>query len=369
MARVELIELSKRYGEVLAVAGMSLEVQEEEFVVLLGPSGCGKSTTLRMIAGLEEPTEGEIYINERMVNYVAPKDRDVAMVFQNYALYPHMSVFENMSFSLKRAKRPKEEIQSRVQEVGRILQIRELMDRYPEQLSGGQRQRVALGRAIVRNPAVFLMDEPLSNLDAILRVQMREELLKLHRRLKTTTIYVTHDQVEAMTLGHRIVVLLDGAIQQVGSPLQVYDHPVNTFVATFIGSPSMNLFLGELVQENESWRFRTASWDVGLPAQAARRVNRVKDRLLNSHVRLGIRPEDLELLPREGAGDLGGEVSLLEPVGINMFVRLTSGDTDFLVCTDPHLALAVGQNVSVNLDWDRIHLFDEEGINLFACEE
>jgi multiple sugar transport system ATP-binding protein len=369
MARVELVELSKKYEECLAVSGINLEVEDEEFVVLLGPSGCGKSTTLRMIAGLEEPTGGEIYINERLVNYVAPKDRDVAMVFQNYALYPHMSVFDNMSFSLKRAKWPKEKIQRRVEEVARSLRIQELMDRYPEQLSGGQRQRVALGRAIVRDPAVFLMDEPLSNLDAILRVQMREELLKLHHRLKTTTIYVTHDQVEAMTLGRRIVVLLDGAIQQVGSPLQVYDHPVNTFVAAFIGSPSMNLFLGELVRENESWHFRTPSWDLRLPAQAGRRVDRVKGRLLNPRVRLGIRPEDLELLPGDRAASLRGEVSLLEPVGANMYVRVTCGDVECLVCTDPRVALAIGQSVSVGLDWDRIHVFDEEGANLFASEE
>src|SRR5262245_4455345 len=250
MARVEILEVTKRYRNVLAVDNVTLDVRDQEFLVLLGPSGCGKSTLLKMVAGLEEISEGEIYIDDRLVNYVAPKDRDVAMVFQNYALYPHMTVFENLSFPLRMAGEKKEAIRQKVGEVARILALDALLERRPEQLSGGQRQRVALGRAIIRQPKVFLMDEPLSNLDALLRVQTREELLRLHKRVEGTIIYVTHDQVEAMTMGDRVVVMRDGVVHQVGEPQMVYDHPANTFVATFIGSPAMSMFRGQVQVED-----------------------------------------------------------------------------------------------------------------------
>src|SRR3954468_1788680 len=241
MGNVDLIQVSKRYGATEAVASVSLGIEDHEFVVLLGPSGCGKSTLLKMIAGLEEISGGEIYIDGQLVNYVKPADRNVAMVFQNYALYPHMTVFDNIAFPLKMTGVPKAQTAEKVNAAARALGLETFLERRPEQLSGGQRQRVALGRAIVREPAVFLMDEPLSNLDAQLRVQTREELLRLHARLQTTTIYVTHDQIEAMTMGHRIVVMRSGVIQQVGKPQQVYDNPVNTFVAAFLGSPRINL--------------------------------------------------------------------------------------------------------------------------------
>ncbi|HEX8916938.1 MAG TPA: ABC transporter ATP-binding protein, partial [Chloroflexota bacterium] len=246
MAKVTLDHIWKRYGDVVAVHDVTLEARDQEFLVLVGPSGCGKSTTLRMIAGLDDISEGTINIGERVVNNLSPKDRDIAMVFQSYALYPHMNVYDNMAFGLKLRKTPKPEIQQRVREAAEILGITNFLDRKPKQLSGGQRQRVALGRAIVRNPAVFLMDEPLSNLDAKLRVQTRAELQKLHQRLKTTVVYVTHDQTEAMTMGHRIAVMKDGFLQQIDAPQMLYDYPVNTFVAGFIGSPAMNLIPGEL---------------------------------------------------------------------------------------------------------------------------
>ncbi|HHW15219.1 MAG TPA: sn-glycerol-3-phosphate ABC transporter ATP-binding protein UgpC, partial [Firmicutes bacterium] len=250
MASVTLKGVSKRFGNVTAVDNVNLEIADREFVVLVGPSGCGKTTTLRMVAGLEEITEGEIYIGERLVNDVAPKDRDIAMVFQNYALYPHMNVYDNMAFALKIRKVRRDEIDRRVRAAAQLLGIENLLDRKPKALSGGQRQRVALGRAIVREPKVFLMDEPLSNLDAKLRVQMRSELSKLHNRLQTTVIYVTHDQTEAMTMGDRIVVMKDGKVQQVGTPLDIYEHPANVFVAGFIGSPAMNFFQVRLDEAN-----------------------------------------------------------------------------------------------------------------------
>ena len=258
MAKVILKSVFKNYGEVKVVKDFSLEIHDREFIVFVGPSGCGKSTTLRMIAGLEEISDGEVYIGDRLVNHVAPKDRDIAMVFQNYALYPHMNVYENMAFGLKLRKFSKTEIDRRVKEAGEILGLGALLGRKPKELSGGQRQRVALGRAIVRDPAVFLMDEPLSNLDAKLRVQMRTELSKLHQRLQTTTIYVTHDQVEAMTMGDRIVVMKDGVVQQVAPPQELYDRPANIFVAGFIGSPAMNFMHGAISPDG-------ATFDGGMP--------------------------------------------------------------------------------------------------------
>src|SRR5579859_931425 len=265
MSSVTLEHVSKRFGEVTAVNDVTIEVKDKEFLVLVGPSGCGKSTCLRLIAGLEEVSDGNIYIGDRLVNDIAPKDRDIAMVFQSYALYPHMSVYDNLAFGLKLRKTPRKEIEQRVHQAAEILGIRELLQRKPKQLSGGQRQRVALGRAIVREPQVFLMDEPLSNLDAKLRVQTRAGLIKLHQRLQTTTVYVTHDQTEAMTMGHRIAVLKDGVLQQLDTPQTLYDRPANLFVAGFIGSPAMNFFPGQLATEGQDLWVQTSGLKLKLP--------------------------------------------------------------------------------------------------------
>ena len=290
MASVSLKHIFKRYpGGVTAVSDFCLEIKDKEFIILVGPSGCGKSTTLRMISGLEEITEGELYIGERLVNDVAPKDRDIAMVFQNYALYPHMSVFENMAFGLKLRKTPKEEIKRRVEEAGRILDISHLLDRKPKALSGGQRQRVALGRAIVREPKVFLLDEPLSNLDAKLRAAMRTEITKLHKKLGTTFIYVTHDQVEAMTMASRIVVMKDGLIQQVDTPQNLYDMPCNIFVAGFIGTPQMNFINAEVVKEGEDLFVKFENCKFKLPSEKASSAE--LQEYVGKEVVLGVRPE------------------------------------------------------------------------------
>src|SRR5512134_2459973 len=291
MAQVVLRELNKKYDEVHAVKNVNLTIHDKEFMVLVGPSGCGKTTTLRMVAGLEDITSGEIAIGDRIVNDLPPKDRDIAMVFQNYALYPHMSVYDNMAFGLKMRKFPKAEIQKRVQDAAEILGIQELLTRKPRQLSGGQRQRVAVGRAIVRHPQVFLFDEPLSNLDAKLRVQMRAELKRLHERLETTAIYVTHDQVEAMTLGSRVVVMKDGLVQQVGEPLELYGRPANRFVASFIGSPAMN-FADVGINEHGGAVYAEASGlKLKVPADRSARLAAYKGQT----VTLGIRPEDLRV--------------------------------------------------------------------------
>src|SRR3989441_5073831 len=289
MAQVMMKELNKKYDEVHAVKDVNLHIRDKEFVVLVGPPGCGKSTTLRMVAGLEEITAGEIHIGNRVVNDLPPKDRDIAMVFQNYALYPHMTVYDNMAFGLKMRKFPKPEIQKRVQDAAEILGIHELLRRKPRQLSGGQRQRVAVGRAIVRHPRVFLFDEPLSNLDAKLRVQMRVELKRLHDRLQSTVIYVTHDQVEAMTLGDRIVVMKDGSIQQIGEPLEVYSRPRNKFVAGFIGSPAMNFIDASMAEVRGELYAETTGIRVTIPPERSRRLASYKAQ----QVTLGIRPDDL----------------------------------------------------------------------------
>src|SRR2546425_6602641 len=291
MAQVMMKDLNKKYDEVHAVKDVNLHIRDKEFIVLVGPSGCGKSTTLRMVAGLEEITAGEITIGDRVVNDLPPKDRDIAMVFQNYALYPHMTVYDNMAFGLKMRKFPKPEIQKRVQEAAEILGIQNLLKRKPRQLSGGQRQRVALGRAIVRHPRVFLFDEPLSNLDAKLRVQMRVELKKLHTRLNTTAIYVTHDQVEAMTLGDRVVVMRDGVVQQVGEPLELYNAPVNRFVAGFLGSPGMNFAAVRVSGGKDALRAHKPGFGIEVPPELAPRLAPYVER----DVTVGIRPEDLHL--------------------------------------------------------------------------
>ena len=366
MGHVELIQVSKRYGDTEAVSTVSLAVQDHEVLVLLGPSGCGKSTLLKMVAGLEDVSDGEIYIDGKLVNYVRPADRNVAMVFQNYALYPHMTVAENIGFPLRMTGVPKPETAERVLRAARALGLEPYLARRPEQLSGGQRQRVALGRAIVRQPAVFLMDEPLSNLDAQLRVQTREELLRLHARLRTTTIYVTHDQIEAMTMGHRIVVMRGGEVQQVGPPQDVYDEPANTFVAAFLGSPRINLHAGTLDRSGSGVAFRAG--DVTIPlsprlAQLARSNGVVPE------TALGIRPEDIrvELDPMTRQGEdahLPAVVSLVEPVGSDLYVSATTGDLAWTARAEARLPVVPGQTVGLALDLRRAHLFGADGRNL-----
>jgi multiple sugar transport system ATP-binding protein len=364
MAQVELIQLTKRYKEATAVNQVSLTIQDKEFLVLLGPSGCGKSTILKMIAGLEPISDGEIYIDDQLVNYKAPKERNVAMVFQNYALYPHMLVDENIGFPLKMSGNRPETIQEKVLQVARTLRLDSFLQRLPAQLSGGQRQRVALGRATIRNPAVFLMDEPLSNLDAMLRVQMRDELLKLHERLQTTMIYVTHDQVEAMTMGQRIVVMREGVVQQVGPPQAVYDTPVNEFVASFLGSPRINLLQGTLSQSNGAWRFQNQGVTLMLGAALQQRLAGVA---LNAgdKITLGVRPEDADIVAAS-EGDLQGQVHLIEPVGSDKYVSIRLGEEECMVRTSPRLPLQKSESVGLKLAWSRVHLFDSAGRNMFG---
>ena len=368
MAEVVIEDVTKVYpGGVLAVKNVSLEIADKELVVLVGPSGCGKSTTLRMVAGLEEITEGTIRIDGRVVNDVPPKDRDIAMVFQNYALYPHMTVYKNMAFGLKLRKYPKAEIDERVQEAAKILGITELLERKPKALSGGQRQRVALGRAIVRKPKVFLFDEPLSNLDAKLRVEMRAELNKLHQRLQTTMIYVTHDQVEAMTLGDSIVVMDKGEIQQSAEPISLYDYPVNRFVASFIGTPPMNFLDGALERDNGSVYFSDGETRLRLPAEFAPNVE--------SHVgkgaALGVRPESLhERAEGEEVDEdvvLKATANVLEPLGDQTIVYLSVGDSDVIARLDSHSRVRLNDRVEMIVDMKKVHVFDDEtGANLTA---
>jgi multiple sugar transport system ATP-binding protein len=359
MAKVSLEHVWKRYGDVVAVHDITLEALDTEFLVLVGPSGCGKSTTLRMVAGLDDITHGSIQIGERVVNNLSPKDRDIAMVFQSYALYPHMNVFDNMAFGLKLRKTPKAEIKRRVQEAAETLGIANLLDRKPKQLSGGQRQRVAVGRAIVREPAVFLMDEPLSNLDAKLRVQTRADLAKLHQRLKTTVIYVTHDQTEAMTMGDRIAVMKDGFLQQIDKPQVLYDYPVNVFVAGFIGSPAMNLIPAELEQSDGHMSAKAPGLNVPLPdalAGPARQQN-------SSKVFLGIRPEHIEPLQTyKGTppNEMTGKVEVVEHMGNELFVYLGQNDTTLTARFPPEVESIPGQEIQAVFDPTNLHLFDQE---------
>jgi multiple sugar transport system ATP-binding protein len=355
VARVVLEHVSKRFGNVTAVDQFSLEIEDREFLVLLGPSGCGKTTTLRMVAGLEEPSAGRILIGERDVTYLEPKDRDIAMVFQNYALYPHMTVYENMAFGLKLRHLPRPEIDRRVKEAAEILGLGQLLHRKPKELSGGQRQRVALGRAIVREPKAFLMDEPLSNLDAKLRAQTRVELKRLHQRLESTVIYVTHDQTEAMTMGTRIVVMRDGVVQQVDTPEGIYHRPVNQFVATFVGTPAMNLLPGEVSREGDTW-WITLSGGARLqaPATVVPRLAKLSDR----RVTLGIRPGDVYAEPREGP-QLSAEVRVFEHMGHeNMLYLAVSDDVSLVARTDYTFVVKPGDRVTVTLDPERLHVFD-----------
>ena len=347
---------------VKAVQELDLKIEDKEFVVLVGPSGCGKSTTLRMVAGLEEISEGELYIDEKMVNDVAPKDRDIAMVFQNYALYPHMNVYDNMAFGLKLRKTPKSEIERRVREASRILDIEHLLDRKPKALSGGQRQRVAMGRAIVREPRVFLMDEPLSNLDAKLRVQMRTEIAKLHNKLQTTFIYVTHDQTEAMTLGTRIVVMKDGFVQQVDSPQNLYNNPCNEFVASFIGSPQMNLFDATAEKDGDAVVLSFNNYKIKLNAEKS--ANIISKGYVGKTILMGIRPEDIyddeEDIAARPESIINMSVELVELLGAETYLYLLLGENNITARVEPTSKAAAGQTIKVAINTEKIHAFDKE---------
>ncbi|MGQ9501599.1 MAG: ABC transporter ATP-binding protein [Anaerolineae bacterium] len=360
MAGVTYENVTKKFGDVTALNNLSLEVQDKEFLVLVGPSGCGKSTALRCLAGLEEITEGRILIGDRVVNDVPPKDRNIAMVFQSYALYPHMSVYDNMAFGLKLRRTPKDEINRRVQEAAKILGIENLLDRKPKQLSGGQRQRVALGRAIVREPSVFLLDEPLSNLDAKLRVQTRAELIKLHQRLGTTFIYVTHDQMEAMTMADRIAVLKDGVLQQIDIPQNLYDYPGNIFVAGFIGSPSMNFFNATITGESDQLFVDAGSFRIPItPSIKARLKDGAGKRVI-----LGIRPEDIYfpgfVSPGVTVVDVDSVVDVTELMGNEIFLYMVTGNQPYIARVDPRVRAHVGDKVKMAFNADKIHLFDAD---------
>jgi multiple sugar transport system ATP-binding protein len=359
MASVTYKHVYKRYGDVEVIKDLNLDIEDKEFVVFVGPSGCGKSTSLRMLAGLEEISEGEILIGDRVVNDVPPKDRDIAMVFQSYALYPHMTVYDNMAFGLKLRKTPKADIDRRVKEAADILGLTVLLDRKPKALSGGQRQRVAVGRAIVREPAVFLMDEPLSNLDAKLRVTARAEISKLHQRLGTTFIYVTHDQVEAMTMGDRIAVLADGILQQVDSPRNLYNKPDNIFVAGFIGSPAMNFFEGTLVTEENNLYLDTGSFRAKINEDQRKSL---KD-YVGKEVVLGVRPEHIHAPkyapPNIDPSPLHGTVEVLELLGAELHLYLTSGPHAFVATVDPRMDVHMGNEIDLVLDMTAAHFFDK----------
>ncbi|MBE6533515.1 MAG: sn-glycerol-3-phosphate ABC transporter ATP-binding protein UgpC [Ruminococcaceae bacterium] len=368
MASLSLRHIYKKYpGGVTAVSDFNLEVKDKEFLVLVGPSGCGKTTTLRMIAGLEEITEGELFIGDRLVNDVAPKDREIAMVFQNYALYPHMSVFENMAFGLKLNKVPKEKIKRLVEEAARVLDITHLLDRKPKALSGGQKQRVALGRAIVREPKVFLLDEPLSNLDAKLRAAMRTELTKLHKRVGTTFVYVTHDQVEAMTMATRIVVMKDGLIQQVDTPQKLYDYPCNIFVAGFLGTPQMNFINGKLVKGEDGVYFEFQNVSLKLPEEKAN-AEELQD-YIDKEVVIGLRPEAIsdsaEAVEANPEYSFEVNVDVTELMGAEIYLYLTVGDpenepTSLIARVSSRSQSRAGDKISVSVDMSRFHIFDKD---------
>jgi len=360
MASVTYDNVTKRFGDVTAVSNLNLEIADKEFLVLVGPSGCGKTTALRLLAGLEEITEGKIMIEDRMVNDVAPKDRDIAMVFQSYALYPHMSVYDNMAFGLKLRKTPKEEIRKRVTQAAETLGIQMLLDRKPRQLSGGQRQRVAVGRAIVREPKVFLFDEPLSNLDAKLRVETRANLSKLHQQLQTTFIYVTHDQIEAMTMATRIAVINKGVLQQVDTPQKLYDVPSNLFVAGFIGSPAMNFFKTQLVRGDGKLYVDGSSFKVEVPESH----NDIYANYVNRPVIMGIRPEDIndphylppEIIPQP----VEGKVDVTELMGNEIQLYLSTGEHNFVARVDPRTKVKMGETMQVVFNMGNMHLFDPD---------
>lgn len=361
MAAVRYDHVTKQFSEsVKAVNDLSLDVKDKEFLVLVGPSGCGKTTALRLLAGLEDITSGTISIGERVVNDVAPKDRDIAMVFQSYALYPHMSVYDNMAFGLKLRKMSKTDIDKRVKEAAGILGIQHLLDRKPKQLSGGQRQRVAVGRAIVREPKVFLFDEPLSNLDAKLRVETRAGISKLHQRLGTTFIYVTHDQVEALTMATRIAVMKDGILQQIGTPGELYDNPTNQFVAGFIGSPSMNFFDATVKGTNGNMMFDTGTFQLPVPADSVESLRKRND---DKYV-VGIRPEDIYdasfQAPGIDSSKIEAKVDVVEPMGSEIYLNLLTGNQPFVARVDPRSTARAGNDVGLAFNINKLHIFDKK---------
>ncbi len=360
MAEIRLVNITKKFGDVTAVKNVTLTAADKEFIALVGPSGCGKSTTLRMIAGLEQLTGGDIYIGDKNVTQMSPRDRDIAMVFQNYALYPHMNVYKNMSFGLSLQKLPKDDIESRIDDTAGILELDGLLKRKPKELSGGQRQRVAIGRAIVRKPKVFLFDEPLSNLDAKLRVQMRGELAKLHERLQTTSVYVTHDQVEAMTLADRIVIMDQGEIMQEGPPLEVYNNPDNLFVAGFIGSPAMNFLDAGVEKENDILYVTGVGFRFTVPQELRARYMKA----LGREVILGIRPEhifDGELKePFPGAEEMRAKIEVYEPMGSQVVLRSICGKSSVVASVDPLTKARVHHDITFLVNTNKIHLFDKE---------
>jgi len=363
MAGLTLKNIVKRYPNgFVAVSELDLDIADKEFLILVGPSGCGKSTTLRMIAGLEEITEGELHIGDRLMNDVAPKDRDIAMVFQNYALYPHMSVYDNMAFGLKLRKTPKADIDKRVHEAAKILDIEHLLDRKPKALSGGQRQRVAMGRAIVREPQVFLMDEPLSNLDAKLRVQMRTEISKLHQRLQTTFIYVTHDQTEAMTLGTRIVVMKDGYVQQVDSPQNLYHAPTNLFVAGFMGSPQMNFIDAAVEKNGDSVNLKFGAYSIKLTDAKSKAL--IDGGYVGKEIVMGVRPEDLHdeemFISSSPETAIDADVEVTELLGAEVFLYLMVAGTNVTARVDPRSTAKAGDKIRLSIDAKKIHCFDKE---------
>jgi multiple sugar transport system ATP-binding protein len=360
MASITYDHVWKRFGDVVAVQDLDIHIADKEFLIFVGPSGCGKTTSLRLLAGLEEITEGDIFIGDRLVNDVPPKDRDIAMVFQSYALYPHMTVYDNMAFGLKLRKTPKAEIDQRVKEAADILNIGNLLDRKPKQLSGGQRQRVAVGRAIVRDPAVFCMDEPLSNLDAKLRVQARAEITKLHQRLETTFIYVTHDQVEAMTMGTRIAVMRDGVLQQIDSPQKLYERPHNVFVGGFIGTPAMNFFEATVTANDSKVFVDTGCFRVELPEEKAK----VFKPYAGKQVIFGMRPEDIHdpqyAPPGTHSARVDCQVDLTELMGKEVIAHMLCGDYEFEAVVDPRTDFRVGNQVQVAMNLQNAHIFDRE---------
>ena len=370
MASLSLRGIYKKYpGGVVAVSDVNVEIRDKEFIILVGPSGCGKSTTLRMIAGLEEISEGELYIGDRLVNDIAPKDRDIAMVFQNYALYPHMTVFENMAFGLKLRKTPKDEIKKRVTEAAKILDIEHLLDRKPKALSGGQRQRVALGRAMVRSPSVFLLDEPLSNLDAKLRTQMRSQIALLHKRLETTFIYVTHDQTEAMTMADRIVVMKDGIVQQFDTPKNLYNHPCNVFVAGFIGTPQMNFIDATLTTCSGDICAIVDDLTIPLPARMQNDENVKK--YIGKRVIYGIRCEDMHINPNyrleNGQNELAIKADLAEMMGSEVYIYSTIDDKEIIAKVRSENYISSGDSVKLYIDVEKAHLFDPES-EILICD-
>ena len=367
MASLSLRNVTKKYPNgFVAVKDFNLDIQDKEFIIFVGPSGCGKSTTLRMIAGLEDISSGELYIDGKLMNDVEPKDRDIAMVFQNYALYPHMTVYDNMAFALKLRKVPKDEIDKKVREAAKILDLDKLLDRKPKALSGGQRQRVAMGRAIVRSPKVFLMDEPLSNLDAKLRGQMRVEISKLHQRLETTIIYVTHDQTEAMTLGTRIVVMKDGVVQQVGSPQGLYDNPCNKFVAGFIGTPQMNMIDAQVGKSGNEVTISFGGHTLSLPDEKAKKLEAAG--YVGKVVTVGIRPEDLHdeeaFLEANPKSIFDATIRVYEMLGSEVLLYFDIEDANFTAKVNPRTTARTGDTVKLAMDLDKIHIFDKDTENV-----